>query len=231
MSLLDFLFPKYCVACKTLGSYLCTACFARLSFSQKTMCFFCGRYAIDGLTHPVCKNKYTLDGCFIALEYTSVVKKLIYVFKYKPYVTDVHRIMDELFYEALIEKEALMRILSKDAESVVVPIPLHAKKLRARGYNHAAILGKTLAKKLSLPLADILTRVKETKVQFGLSKDERKENMRGAFAVKRGSAVEGKTIFLVDDIVTTGVTFVEAAKVLKKAGAHHVYAIAFSGEN
>ena len=58
-----------------------------------------------------------------------------------------------------------------------------------------------------------------------------KENMKGAFAVKKGSAIEGKTIFLLDDIVTTGVTFVEAAKVLKKAGAHHVYAIAFSGEN
>jgi predicted amidophosphoribosyltransferase len=192
MTFLDFLFPKYCVACKTLGSYLCTACFARLSFSQKTMCFLCGKYAIDGLTHPICKKPYALDGCFIALEYTSVIKKLIYVFKYKPYVTDVHRIMDELFYEALIEKEALMRLLSEEKERVLVPIPLHAKKLQSRGYNHAAILGKALAKKLSLPLVDIVIRMKETGVQFGLSKDERKENMKGAFAVKKGSAIEGK---------------------------------------
>jgi len=139
--------------------------------------------------------------------------------------------MDELFYEALIEKEALMRLLSEEKERVLVPIPLHAKKLRARGYNHAAILGEALAKKFHIHCPDILIRMKETAVQFGLSKDERKENMKGAFAVKKGSAIEGKTIFLLDDIVTTGVTFVEAAKVLKKAGAHHVYAIAFSGEN
>lgn len=146
--------------------------------------------------------------------------------------------MDELFYEALIEKEALMRLLSEEKERVLVPIPLHSKKFRARGYNHAAILGEALAKKFHIHCSDILVRMKETGVQFGLSKDERKENMRGAFAVKpacrqagRGSAIEGKTIFLVDDIVTTGVTFVEAAKVLKKAGAKQVYGIAFSGEN
>lgn len=195
------------------------------------MCFLCGKYAIDGLTHPICKTNYSLDGCFIALAYTKVVKKLIYVFKYPPYVTDVHRIMDDLLYEALIQKESLLYVLSSSKESVLMPIPLHAKRLRMRGYNHAAILGKELAKKLNIPFADIVVRVKETTVQVGLTKDERKKNIRGAFAVRQGSGMQGKTVFLLDDIVTTGVTFVEAAKVLKKAGAKAVYGIAFAGEN
>ena len=191
----------------------------------------CGKYAIDGLTHPVCQSKYALDGCFIALEYHSVVKKLIYVFKYKPYVKDVHRIMDDLLYEALVEKEALISLLSQERERMLIPIPLHQKKLRSRGYNHAAILGKTLSQKINTHFSDLLVREKETRVQFGLSKDERKENMKNVFAIKDNYDMEGKTVFLIDDIVTTGVTFVEAAKVLKKAGAKRVYGIAFAGEN
>lgn len=231
MSFLDFLFPKYCVSCRKVGSYLCPDCFARLSFSQKTMCFLCGKYAIDGLTHPLCQTPISLDGCFIAVEYVSVAKKLIFSFKYKPFVADVHTVMDELFYEGLIQKEALMFILSLEKDRLLIPIPLHAKKLRKRGYNHAAILGKALSQKLHIPFADVLIRGKETSVQYGLSKQQRKENIKEAFILPKKHAVQDKIVFLLDDIVTSGVTFVEAAKVMKRSGAKKVYGLAFAGEN
>ncbi len=230
MMFLDFLFPKYCVSCRKIGSYVCADCFAHLSFSQKTMCFLCGKYAIDGLTHPMC-DKNSLDGCFIALEYTAVAKKLIYVSKYKPYVHAVSEVMSELFYEGLIQKEALMRLLATENNRILMPIPLHAKKQRSRGYNHAAILGKEVVKKLHMTFVDTLIRVKETRVQFGLTKEERKKNMKDVFAIKNEKNSKDVIVFLIDDIVTTGVTFVEAAKVLKKAGAKKVYGLAFAGEN
>lgn len=231
MGLLDFLFPKYCVFCKSLGSYLCADCFAKLSFSQKTMCLVCGKSAIDGLTHPHCQNAYTVDGAFIALEYVGVMKKLMYVFKYQPYVQDLSRMLSELFVESLIQKEAFMAVLNTHTELLLMPIPLHAKKLRARGYNHATLLAKHLSKKLRIPLMDGLVRTKETVIQARLSKQQRKENIRGAFALKKVADVKGKTIFVVDDILTTGTTCLEAANVLKKAGAKSVYALALCGEN
>ena len=131
----------------------------------------------------------------------------------------------------MIQKEALMHILSKEAHRIIMPIPLHAKKLTSRGYNHAAILGKELSKKLNTDFFDCLIRGKETRVQFGLSKDERRENMKQAFILPKNADVKDKVVFLLDDIVTTGVTFVEAAKVLKRSGAKHVYGLAFAGEN
>lgn len=191
----------------------------------------CGKYAIDGLTHPICQTRDSLDGCFIALEYTGVVRKLIYQFKYKPFVTDIQHMMSELLYEGIIEKEALMHILSLESDRILIPIPLHIKKLRVRGYNHAEILGKHMSRTLHIPLGDHVVRVKETDVQFGLSKEKRKENIKNAFVVKNKEGIEDKTVFLFDDIVTTGVTFVEAAKVLKKAGVKRVYGIAFAGED
>lgn len=160
-----------------------------------------------------------------------VIKRLIYHFKYQPYVGDVYKIIVDLLYEGIIQKEALMMILAKEKECVMIPIPLHSNKLRERGYNHAALMAKHLSEKLHLVYHEYLFRNKQTLTQAGLSKQERKANMRDAFSLKKQWIVVGQTIFLVDDIVTTGVTFIEAAKVLKKAGAKSVYGIAFAGEN
>jgi competence protein ComFC len=135
-----------------------------------------------------------------------------------------------LFFEAIIQKEQVMHLLATEKDTVLVPISLHTKKLRQRGYNHAKLLADQIGKRLSLPIVDCLLRSKETKIQAGLTKKEREANMKDAFSVKSVD-IKNKTIFLVDDIVTTGVTFGEAAKVLKKNGAKAVYGLAFSGEN
>lgn len=192
------------------------------------MCVVCGRQAVDGMTHPNCLKAQTIDGCFIAYEYSGPIKKLLYIFKYQPYVYDVHHMLGELFYEAVIQKERVMYVLGKQA-CIFVPIPLHTKKMKHRGYNHAKLLTQQLAQRLTIPAADVLIRKKETYIQAGLSKEQRKQNMKDAFAVKND--INGKTVILIDDIVTTGVTFLEAAKVLKKSGVRKVYGLAFSGEN
>ena len=111
-------------------------------------------------------------------------------------------------------------------------IPLHRNRMRQRGYNQAEVLGLGLAERLGKRFeGGVLMRMRQTAPQFGLSKKEREENVRGAFVLREGwgEGLGGSdVVFLVDDIVTVGATFREAAKVLKKAGVRSVYGVAFA---
>src|SRR5579859_6509560 len=86
---LDLLFPKRCVACKKRGEYVCANCFSRISFAVSPRCLMCEKPSIDGLTHPVCKTSYSIDGCFSAVTYNGIIKKILYTFKYSPYLSDL----------------------------------------------------------------------------------------------------------------------------------------------
>ncbi len=194
------------------------------------ICLVCQKAAINGVTHPVCKTRYSIDGAFASISYKGTVKKLLYSFKYKPYVSDLADILTDFFYEGIIQNEGFMRILGQSNEKLVlVPIPLHSSKLKSRGYNHAQILSDELSKRLNIRCVDILARIKKTPSQFGLKREERRENIAGAFALREDSGVVPRmTVMLVDDILTTGATLQEAAKVLKKAGAKQVWGLALA---
>lgn len=223
MGFLDFVFPKYCVNCRKIGDYICANCFSFISFDVVMICLVCNRQSIDGLTHPGCKTKYAIDGAFCAVAYKGIVKKLIYNFKYKPYLSDLKNCLVELFYESIIQQE----IFQKAYESlpIFVAIPLHASRLRKRGYNHAKLLAEGLSKMLNLKLIDILQRKKNTKSQFGLKLKDRKKNLKDAFILNTKYLILNTNIFLVDDILTTGSTLFEAAKILKRNGAKKVWGL------
>lgn len=236
MGVLDIIFPKYCVNCKKFGDFLCPDCFSRLSFNTKNICLVCGLPSYDGLTHPGCRRKYAVDGSFTGIVFNSISKKLIYQFKYKPYLTGLKNFLGDLLYESLIQYEEFNKILSqveKDTERIVfVPIPLHSKKLKKRGYNQAEILAKILAKKFDSHVSNCLIRTRETRSQVGLNKSERQENIKGAFDFKNNSAdFKNTRVVLVDDVLTTGATFSDAASVLKHHGAGEVWAVAFAKED
>ncbi|MBI4097032.1 MAG: ComF family protein [Candidatus Levybacteria bacterium] len=228
MGLLDFIFPKRCVACKSFGSYLCADCFSFLSFSQGGFCLICNKASIDSLTHPGCHTRYAIDGAFASLVYAGVMKRLVYTFKYKPYLTDLQSVLIDLFYEGIIQNETFHKVVNKKA--LFVPIPLFSAKLRSRGYNQAEILSTRLAKRLGLTSANLLQRTRNTSSQFRLSRKERQENISRAFSPisKNRVQIEGKELFLVDDVVTSGATLVEAAKVLKRGGAKAVFGLALA---
>jgi len=154
-----------------------------------------------------------------------VAKKLVYKFKYNPFLTDLKNVLADLFYESIIQKEAFNKILSK--KPVLVPIPLFKTKIKKRGYNQAEVLADQLASKLELRAENLLERVKDTKSQVGLKQDERQENIKGAFEVTRDNKKEirSRIFILVDDVLTTGSTLSEAARVLKKNGADKVWGI------
>jgi len=186
------------------------------------ICLVCNKNSIDGLTHPACRSKYTIDGAFSAVAYKGIVKKLIYNFKYKPYLSDLKKTLVELFYESIIQQEIFQKAYK--SFPVLVPIPLHLKRLRKRGYNHSELLAKGLSNSLNLKLLNILQRTKETKSQFGLKIKDRKENLKDAFLLNTKYKMPD-IVFLVDDILTTGSTLLEAAKVLKKNGAKKVWGL------
>ncbi len=225
MSILDLIFPKKCVACKKYGSYLCENCFSYLSFEAKSLCLLCNNPSFNNLTHPRCKRKYAIDGCFSALSYNKTTQRLIYNFKYKPYLADLKNVLADLFFESIIQNEQFQSQIQK-GEWVLVPIPLSSSKLRKRGYNQAEILAIELAKKFNIPVQNLLKRAKETKTQVGLTNLQRKLNVRGAFElINHQSSIINQNAFLVDDVVTTGSTLSEAAKILKKAGAQKVFGL------
>ena len=225
MGFTDYIFPKRCVACKKHGSYLCENCFSYLSFDPKSLCLLCNNPVFNNLTHPRCRKKYAIDGCFSALSYNKTAQKLIYSFKYKPYLTDLKNVLTDLFYESIIQNEQFMKLIA-DGSWLIVPIPLSSPKLRKRGYNQAEILAKSLAKKFNFPVKNLLKRIKETKTQVGLSNVQRKINVKEAFEfINHQSAIKNQNLLLVDDVATTGSTLLEATKILKKAGAKKVFGL------
>jgi len=114
--------------------------------------------------------------------YKGVVEKLVYVFKYLPYLTDLTSVLIDLFYEGIIQKEQFFPLLEESA--ILVPIPLHQTKFRKRGYNQSLLLAKGLAERFDIPVVDCLKRIKHTKIQVGLSKEKRKENITDVFLLE-----------------------------------------------
>lgn len=232
MGILDFIFPKYCVNCKKLGDYLCSNCFSYLSFDTSGICVVCNRASVNGITHPGCVGRYTIDGVFWGIEYKGITKKLIYNFKYKPYLSDLKNLLVDFLFEAIIQNEAFSKIYQDNRDSLLlVPIPLHPSRLRTRGYNQSEILARGLAEKLNLPLVNLLERIKKTIPQVGLERKKRIENISGAFSVVPNPAITGSqylSVFLIDDVLTTGSTLLEAANVLKRKGIRKVWGIALA---
>jgi ComF family protein len=111
----------------------------------------------------------------------------------------------------------------------VIPVPLHYHRLRQREFNQATIFAKGLARQLDLPVVErLLVRVRQTRPQVELSGDERRRNVKGAFAVTDPLRIAGKVVLLVDDVLTTSATVGEAATVLKAAGAQQVDVLALA---
>lgn len=110
--------------------------------------------------------------------------------------------------------------LINEPRAALLPVPLHPRRLRERGFNQALELVRPLARRLDWPLyLQAVRRIKPTAHQIGLSMDERRANLRAAFEVMR---LPGKRVVIVDDVVTTGATVYELARMLRRAGAEHI---------
>jgi len=229
-------FPKFCLGCQKEGVYLCDDCRTLLDISEFNYCLCNAKpqrlppSSTSGKCQR-CQNK-KLSGLYFALPYKEkqLTKKLIYQFKYQPYLKDLARTLASILIEHFV-------LSGKNTDEiwengVLIPVPLDRKKLKTRGYNQSEELAKELSKILQIPvISDVLIKIKSTKPQMELFKEEREKNLENAFKIKNPfDFAQGKKIFLVDDVYTTGSTMQECAKVLKENGAKQVWGIAIARE-
>jgi len=223
--LLDLLFPKFCISCGKDGSYLCQNCFSLIDILERQYCPFCSRpkIVIDGKTCNFCNRSKSLNGLYCAASYNNfIVKKLINQFKYEPYIKELSKPLSSLIVTHLINLDKVENF----QDYILVPIPLHKKKLKKRGFNQASEIAKELSENLKIPVFnDALIKTKQTPAQVNLKKEEREENIKGVFLCQKPELVMGKKILLIDDIFTTGSTMEQCARLLKEAGAKVVWGI------
>ena len=220
--LADLLIPPVCLSChEPLAGHnnLCATCWRQVSFITHPRCdrlgiplpFDPGNETI--LSAAALAYPPLYDRARAVAHYSDVMRKLIHSFKYTDQHTPRH-----LFTRWL--QQAGRELLHED--SLIIPVPLHRRRLLARRFNQSAILAQDLANAAQLryePAA--LIRKRKTASQVGLTRDQRRRNLQGAFAVtKHGAArIKDRAILLVDDVITTGTTITACARNLKRAGA------------
>jgi len=220
-SILSRLFPPTCVLCGAPGSAsgrdLCAGCTADLPRNLEA----CARCALPfdtrmppGTLCGRCQRRLPPFGrCLAAFRYEGVVPSLVVGAKFEGRL-DLARLLGQCLAEAVRGSEPQW-------PEVLVPVPLHPKRLRARGYNQAHEIARVLGRELSLPVDPLCcSRVRATPPQSGLDERERRRNLRGAFEVQE--PLRWRRLAIVDDVVTTGSTIVELARVLRRAGAERI---------
>jgi competence protein ComFC len=215
-SALDLLYPPVCGGCGKVGSRWCEECKQRVQILNGTICDVCG---LPQDANGVCDACSADRPRFHALRAWAVfedpVRKALHGLKYRRDVA----LGDALAVEVL----RYVKELNWDID-MVVPIPLGRQRRRERGYNQVGMIAKPLALALDVEFAPkALARRKETRSQVGLSKQERRENVDGAF--QAGAGVNGKTILVMDDVATTGSTLSSSAEAFLSSGAKEVYAL------
>ncbi len=227
--LLDILFPPLCHICKTFipdagDIHLCAGCREKLVPVDSPLCPVCGvsfatGSGIDHLCGACLSHSPSYTAARAAYAFGGPVQELVHRFKYGHKVHLCRPL-------ALLTATHLAGFAAQAAADMVIPVPLHKKRLRWRGYNQAVLLGGVLAKEWRLPLVRRnLCRVRWTEPQVSLAAAERVQNVRGAFAVTDAASVAGRRVILVDDVFTTGSTVEECARTLKRAGAEAVFVV------
>lgn len=228
--MLDCLFPVRCILCQKEDFWICHKCLSSIKKFGDQICPVCQKLTTpDGKVCINCKRNNSLDGLLVATDYRDpLISKAIHFFKYR-FIEDLHIPLANLIVKNLQSAEIPL-------PDLIIPIPLHAKRLRWRGFNQAVLLGKIVSEKLAEPYeipmdVEILKRTRYTKPQMKIMRrSDRQKNILGAFRIYNSNAIKNKIILLIDDVSTTGFTIFECAKVLKKAGAKEVYAAVVAHE-
>lgn len=209
--LLDFVFPPLCLGC---GSYheeenqICSKCLEDIEKFEYPLCLNCRAFVAKGIECPVCLTESML--LFAYANYLPPLKEIIHQFKFRG-ITSPAKTFAGLIFEKFGD-----RLTALDA-GAIVPIPLFSGRENRRGYNQAELIAAKLAEKMNLPLeSDILFRIKRGKEQARLTFKRRVTNIRNAFSTDI-TGDSPKSVILVDDVVTSGATVLEAACCLKDA--------------
>lgn len=233
MKLTEILFPRKCVLCdelsvqrifdKTSGKerYLCDECRKKFRVIKEPRCKKCGRQIHDE-SEEYCINcrdkKYQFESGRGVITYEGAVKNMMYRFKYSGM-----RWYKE-FFSDVIEESAGEWIEKKNFD-LVIPVPLHVKKYRKRGYNQAALIAKEISKKYNITYSEkAVKRAVMTTPQKELGYEERKNNLKNAFIIDDNSVLlDCRRILVVDDIFTTGATVDSVARIIRESTDAQIY--------
>lgn len=230
--ILDFVYPQHCAICKkhlkrgerdvcdacwnslvTLPDPFCPYCKSFFDYGvnpyEEIKCGFCGSAGKIIEDHRICMVR-SLG------RFDDYYKELIHRFKYGKKIPLGKRLAQRLGETT----NGDFNFLKSD---FLIPVPLHKSRHRERGFNQSEIIAEEISKATGvLVLKNVLKRKKNTKDQTNLSPQQREENVRGAFTVTQPDRINGKNIILVDDVITTGATLSECARMLKQAGAEKI---------
>ena len=225
-ALSSLFYPPTCVVCSGNAErleYLCASCRSRAPRICSPFCAKCSEPFFGAITQTFscanCEHRILHFDCAVAA-YRSrgPVRKLVHDFKYGR-----QRHLRFPLAEWLGETLSDPRLRGRRFD-VVVPVPLHPARERERGFNQAALLAELLARKAALPLRPVLERIRYTTTQTAYDRIERMENLHDAFRLRKNRDVRELRVLLIDDVLTTGSTLSECARVLKAAGAISVHA-------
>jgi len=212
---LDLLFPQWCVGCGREGEYICQQCRESLSFISPPVCPKCGKPQSEARLCSACVNwDSAINSIRSPFIFDGVIRQAIHELKYRN-LRALAPLMAQLLYE-------YFRTNSLPGD-VILPVPLHKKRLRERGYNQSLLIARELGKLTGIPV-DVHSLVKNshtTPQARTASVEERRENVAGAFSCT-GDNLKGKSIILIDDVTTSGATLDACAASLKAAGAASV---------
>lgn len=206
--LLNILFPKKCISCNQENVWICDKCLEKIPIRELP-------------NYEKIKHQDYIDKIYIASYYSDDnIKKIIDLFKFK-WQEDLKKPLIYLLLK-FIKKNKLATTISN---SILIPIPLHKRRYLERGFNQSKLLTDGISKKYNIPICTDLIRIRYTKHQTLLNLNKRQENITGAFSLKNNKHILGKNILLIDDVVTTGASLNEAARILRQAGAKKVNAL------
>lgn len=221
----DLLFPRRCPVCGGVampkGRLICPACLKQLSFVSSPACMKCGK-EIGSREQEYCadciRRKKSFTRGFALLNYDNRAAVSMAAVKY-------HNKREYLDFYARAAALRFGKQFRQAGIQVIVPVPVHASRLKTRGFNQAAVLAEKLSAELGIPWEELLIRVKKTDPQKSLGSAERLKNLRGAFEAEQ-EAGKWERVLLVDDIYTTGSTAEICSRALLKTGVKQVFVFA-----
>ena len=220
---LDFIFPKKCVNCGREGSFICPSCQNVLPHLLPPYCTKCGRpNSVKGLCAQCTEWNVSIDGIRAPFEFDGTICKAVYELKYNN-IRAVAPLLARLLHEFITENP-----LSGD---VLIPVPLHGKRIKERGYNQSGLLAQELGKLTGLPVNEgCLLRNRATTSQTKTKNVyERRRNVESAFTCC-SDELKNKQVLLIDDVTTSGSTFDACARALKESGVKSVWGLALARE-
>lgn len=221
-NLIELVFPSNCFGCETEGVWLCDKCLDLIQICDTACCFWCNSKNLRGNICSSCKRISNLSSLYSITVYQNpIFQKMLHNLKYNfasSTIDSFAMLLDKYF--------SLNKLPDLPKDSVLIPIPLHKKRLAERGFNQSELIAREIEKIIHLDIdSTLLTRIKNTKSQMTLNKSDRIINMENSFACINSDKIRGKNIVLIDDVLTTGETIKEATQVLLKSGCASVSAI------